>query len=147
MRKVAANSPIQGSSSNANSNSCSNQTLMTSHVQPQRVVAESPPVIVSPAPNQFLAAQAGGAGLSKPGVARNLLGQPPTANPNSNNNNNNNNPSSNSNQNYNSNPATTTTTAAVRNTMFSCVFSCLKLSQIVDSHLTHSLEPPLVCFY
>lgn len=55
LRKVAANSPIQGTSSNLSSMSrhstSSQQTLLTSHVQPRpRIVAESPPVPVTPGP-------------------------------------------------------------------------------------------------
>lgn len=79
IRKVAATSPVLGMSasnfSNTNSSS-SNQTLLTSHVQQnppqpaQRIVAESPPVIVSPHMQQQLANQNG---PPKPKVARNIL--------------------------------------------------------------------------
>ena len=79
IRKVAATSPVLGMSasnfSNTNSSS-SNQTLLTSHVQQnppqpaQRIVAESPPVIVSPHMHQQLANQNG---PPKPKVARNIL--------------------------------------------------------------------------
>ena len=101
IRKVAATSPVLGMSasnfSNTNSSS-SNQTLLTSHVQQnppqpaQRIVAESPPVIVSPHMQQQLANQNG---PPKPKVARNILPsstsakgniKPPTAVDNTNNN-------------------------------------------------------------
>ena len=79
IRKVAATSPVLGMSasnfSNTNSSS-SNQTLLTSHVQQnqpqpaQRIVAESPPVIVSPHIQQQLSTQKV---PPKPKAARNLL--------------------------------------------------------------------------
>jgi hypothetical protein len=84
MRKVAANSPIQGTSANANTSSSfggmssnsSSQTLLTSHVH-HRVVAETPPVIVSPhnrpAPT-----------TPKPAAARNILLNPHTGSNHSN---------------------------------------------------------------
>jgi hypothetical protein len=72
LRKLAASSPIQGTSSSILSSSrhsaSSQQTLLTSHVQP-RIVAESPPVPVTPGistPGTRLP-------LAKPGVARTLL--------------------------------------------------------------------------
>jgi hypothetical protein len=79
LRKVAANSPVQGTSSNPNHNSSSNssssqQTLLTSHVH-QRVVAESPPVPVTP--GTVLQVQAPNSGQTmvppKPPAARNIL--------------------------------------------------------------------------
>lgn len=76
MRRVAANSPIHGSSANASSShfsahslglssSSSSQTMLTSNNQHNRVVAETPP-IVSPHNRPF-------ATPPKPAAARNLL--------------------------------------------------------------------------
>jgi hypothetical protein len=99
LRKVAANSPVQGMTSNNNNNNGNNgnasnlsrlsvasnsnasqQTLVTSHVQ-RRIVAESPPVPVTPGmattPNP---SSARGKRLVKPAAARNIL-QAQTTNP------------------------------------------------------------------
>ena len=87
MRRLAATSPILGLSSNTSSpsNSASQQTLLTSHVNTQssthsrsntsRVVAETPPVIVSP--HNRMTAEAPPA---KPAAARNILNKS-TSNP------------------------------------------------------------------
>jgi hypothetical protein len=71
LRKLAANSPIQGTTSNLSSSrhsTSSQQTLLTSHVQP-RIVAESPPVPVTP----VISTPVTGNPLPKPGAARTLL--------------------------------------------------------------------------
>jgi hypothetical protein len=90
LRKVAANSPVQGVSINgnatsnlsrmsANNSNASQQTLLTSHVQ--RIVAESPPAPVTPGmattPNPANVAKVN---PSKPAAARNIL-QAQTTNP------------------------------------------------------------------
>jgi hypothetical protein len=78
MRKVAATSPVHGLSPNNTQNSNSTHTLITSNQnqnqhqnqQHQRVVAESPPVLVSP-PNQVTPHTA--KATNKPKAVRNLI--------------------------------------------------------------------------
>jgi len=83
LRKLAANSPTQGTTSNLSTTTAfslhstsSQQTLLTSHVQP-RIVAESPPVPVTPGisttPATITSSSTHRPVPSKPGAARTLL--------------------------------------------------------------------------